>query len=253
MLKDKTVLITGASGGLGAALARHCAKQGCNLALVARRLEHLEHLAEQLREQYAVRVEVAQLDVTEHQKVLPIFIGLSDLLGQIDIVVLNAGIIKVRHLADSHLEKDKAVFETNVIAAIACSDAAQHMFKLQGQEGHLVAISSYSAFIGLPQAAAYSASKAALASYFNAIRSRLKKRNIALTIVYPGFIDTDLLHGFQSRLPIVAQAEDIAAQIYKAIQKQKAEIIIPPLPWKVIYALQKVTPKPVLRWLAQFV
>lgn len=97
MLKDETVLITGASSGLGAALARHCAKQGCNLALVARRLEYLE--------------------------------------------------------------KDKAVFETNVIAAIACSDAAQHMFKLQGQEGHWVAISSYSAFIGLPQAAAYLVSR----------------------------------------------------------------------------------------------
>ncbi|MFC4952578.1 SDR family NAD(P)-dependent oxidoreductase [Acinetobacter puyangensis] len=250
-MKKKTVLITGASSGLGEAFAKYCAKQGCHLALVARRLERLEQLAEQLREQYAVQVEVAQLDVTEHDKILPIFIGLSDLLGQIDIVVINAGISKVRHLGDDRLDKDIEVLNTNLIAAIACSDAAQKMFRIQGQPGHIVAISSYSAFIGLPQAAAYSASKAALATYFNAIRTGLSKRGIAVTVVYPGFVQTELLHGFNPQLPIVAQPEAVAQQIYTAIIKQKAEAIVPPLPWKVLYGLQQVTPKPVLRWITQ--
>ena len=82
-MAKRNILITGASSGLGEALARYSASQGCNLALVARRLENLEQIAEQIREQYHVRVEVAQLDVSEHDKILPIFMGFHDLLGQI--------------------------------------------------------------------------------------------------------------------------------------------------------------------------
>lgn len=252
-MTKKTILITGASSGLGEALARHCAEQGYNLALVARRLEKLEQLAEEIRDKHHVQIEVAQLDITDHDKILPIFMGLSDLLGGIDTVVINAGIMHSRRLGDDRLDKDIAIFNTNVIAAIACSDAAQNMFKIQGRSGHLVAISSYSAFLGLPQAAAYSASKAALASYFNAIRPTLAKRNINVTVVYPGFVKTDLLKGFASSLPIIATPEDVVKPILQAIKQEKAEVIVPPLPWKVLYRMQQLTPKPILRWLIQLV
>lgn len=250
-MSKKTVLITGASSGLGEALAKYCATQGYHLALVARRVERLEQIAEEIREKHHVQVEVAQLDVNEHDKILPIFMGLSDLLGGIDIVVINAGIIHVRRLADDRIDKDIAIFNTNVVAAIACSDAAQHMFRFQGKGGQIAVISSYSAFFGLPQAAAYSASKAAVASYFNAIRPTLQKRGIAVTVIYPGFVKTDLLHGFGSSLPIIADPDDVAKPIFNAIIQQKAEAIVPPLPWKLIYRVQQLTPKPVLRWLSQ--
>lgn len=246
----KTVLITGASSGLGEALALYCAAQGCNLALVARRLERLEQLAEKIREQYQVQVEVAQLDVTEHDKILPIFMGLSDLLGRIDTIVINAGILKTRRLADERLDKDIAIFDTNVIAAIACADAAQKTFHFQGKGGHIVAISSFSALLGLPQAAAYSASKAAIASYFNTLRPALLKRKIKTSVVYPGFVKTDLLKGFSSVLPIVATSEVVAKHIYDVIQKAPNEAIVPPLPWKILYRVQQITPKPVLQWVA---
>lgn len=252
-MKNKTILITGASSGLGEALARYSAAQGCHVALIARRLEKLEQIAEQLREKYTVRVEVAQLDVNEHDRILPIFMGLSDLLGGIDVVVINAGITNVRKLADDRLDKDIAVFNTNVIAAIACSDAAQTMFKFQGQLGHIVAVSSYSAFIGLPQVAAYSASKAALAAYFNTIRPTLQKRGIALSVIYPGFVQTDILKGFSSKLPIIATVDDVVTQIFHAIARKKAEAIVPPLPWKLLYGLQQITPKPILRLFTKFI
>ena len=248
----KTVLITGASSGLGEALALYCAAQGCNLALVARRLELLEQLAEKIRDKYQVQVEVAQLDVNEHDKIFPIFIGLSDLLGRIDTIVINAGILKTRRLADERIDKDIAVFETNVIAAIACADAAQKTFHFQGKAGHIVAISSYSALLGLPQAAAYSASKAALASYFNTLRPALLKKRIQTSVVYPGFVKTDLLKGFSSALPIIATSDVVAKHIYDVIEKAPAEAIVPPLPWKVIYRIQQLTPKPVLQWMVKF-
>lgn len=252
-MKNKTVLITGASSGLGEALAEYCASQGCALALVARRLEKLEQIAEKIREKYHVQVEVAHLDVTDHDKILPIFMGLSDLLGRIDSIVINAGILKTRKLADEHLHKDIAIFETNVIAAIACADAAQKMFQFQGRDGHIMAISSYSALLGLPQAAAYSASKAAIASYFNTLRPALVKKNIKISVVYPGFVKTDLLKGFKSPLPIIATAENVAKHIYHVIEKTPAEAIVPPLPWKILYRVQQLTPKPVLQWITQFI
>ncbi len=250
-MKKNTVLITGASSGLGEAFARYCAQRGCNLALVARRLENLEQIAEDIREQYQVQVEVAQLDVNEYDKIATIFMGLSDLLGGIDTVMINAGITKVRKLADDRLDKDIDVFNTNVIAAIACSDAAQKMFQFQGNGGHIIAISSYSAFMGIPQVAAYSASKAAVASYFNTIRSALSRRKIALSIIYPGFVKTEILKGFTSQLPIIAKPDDIAKQMYEVMLKKKAEAIIPPLPWKVLYGIQQVTPKPIMRLLTK--
>lgn len=249
----KTVLITGASSGLGEALAEYCAAQGCHLALVARRLECLEQIAEYLREKYHIQVEVAQLDVTEQDKILPIFMGLSDLLGRIDTVVINAGILKTRRLADDRLDKDIAVFNTNVIAAIACADAAQHMFNFQGKTGHIVAISSYSALLGLPQAAAYSASKAAIATYFNTLRPALSRRKIKVSVVYPGFVKTDLLKGFKTPLPIIATSDVVAKHIYEVIVQAPNEAIVPPLPWKILYRIQQVTPKPVLQWLSQFI
>ena len=191
-MPKKTVLITGASSGLGEALATYCAQQGCALALVARRLDQLEVLAEKLRDQYRVQVEVAYLDVTEHDKILPIFMGLSDLLGRIDTVVINAGILKTRRLADERLDKDIAVFNTNVIAAIACADAAQHMFNFQGGRGHIIAISSYSALLGLPQAAAYSASKAALDKVTADLAGKLDGTDVCINLADPGWCRTDL-------------------------------------------------------------
>ena len=252
-MSKKTVLITGASSGLGEALAEYCAAQGCHLALVARRLEKLEQIAERIRDKYHVQVEVAQLDVTEHDRILPIFMGLSDLLGRIDTIVINAGILKTRRLADERIDKDIAVFDTNVIAAIACADAAQKTFQFQGGKGHIIAISSYSALLGLPQAAAYSASKAAIAAYFNTLRPALVKRGIKVSVVYPGFVKTDLLKGFKSPLPIIAKSDVVAKHIYDVILKAPTEAIVPPLPWKILYRVQQITPKPVLQWVSQFI
>lgn len=245
--RRKNVLITGASSGIGEALAYACAKRGMNLALVARRQQRLDSLAETLRDYYGVQVEVAELDVRESDKILPIFIGLSELLGQVDIVVANAGILKNRKLADGHIQRDAQVFETNVLGAIATSDAAINLFRMQGGGGQIAAISSYSAFFPLPSGAAYSASKAAVASYFNAIRAPLIADQIAVSVIYPGFVKTDLLKGFNSRgLPIVARANDVAEEILNAILAKKKNAIVPKMPWALIRQIQRIIPAPLL-------
>ena len=252
----KTILITGASSGIGAALAWACAKQGLNLALTARRLEQLEQLAEQIRNQYQIQVEVAALDVCDVNSIRPIMQGLSQLMGRIDVVVINAGVLSTRRLADGNINQDITMLNTNVVGAIATSDAAIEVFKLQakaaGWVGHLAVVSSYSAFMPLTSAPAYAASKAAVSHYFEAIRPRLKSLNIDLTLIYPGFVNTDLLQGLKvANLPI-AQPEQVAAEILTSINQHKASAIVPRLPWQLIYQLQRFTPNVILKQLNQF-
>lgn len=244
----KNVLITGASSGIGEALAYVCAKRGMNLALVARRTERLENLAERIRECYQVQVEVATLNVCETEKVLPAFIGLSELLGHIDIVIANAGILKNRRAGDGRIDRDADILQTNVLGAIATSEGAISMFRMQGRGGQIAAISSYAAFFPMPSGAAYSASKAAVATYFNAIGLGLAKENIQVSVIYPGFVKTDLLKGFNSfGLPIVTSADRVAEEILNAILAKKRNAIVPKLPWAAFHQLQRLLPAPILQ------
>lgn len=251
--EQKNILITGASSGIGEALAWACASQGMNLALVARRLERLENLAEKIREKYQVQVEVATLDVCDHDKIAPLFIGFSQLLGKIDIVVANAGILKSRKVGDGRIERDVEIFQTNVLGAIATSEAAITMFRMQGQGGQFAVISSYSAFMPLPSGAAYSASKAAVSSYFNAIRVPLLAEDITVNVIYPGFVNTDLLRGFNSYgLPIIAKASDVAEEILQAILRNKKNAIVPRLPWGILRQVQRLVPEALLANLQKY-
>lgn len=242
--RRKTILITGASSGIGAALAHASAKRGMNLALVARRLGELEVLAETLRDEYGIQVEVAELDVREDSKIMPIFLGLSELLGQIDIVVANAGILRNREPGDGHLERDAQIFKTNVMGAIATSEGAISLFRVQRSAGQIVAISSYSAFFPLMGAAAYSASKAAVGNYFNAIRPVLAREDIKVSVIYPGFVQTDMLRGFKA--PLVAKPADVAEEILNAILAGKRNAIVPRLPWSIFHQIQRLIPSAVI-------
>ena len=251
--QQKTLLITGASSGIGEALAWAAAKRGMNLALVARRLEKLESIAERIREEYQVQVEVAALDILDSQKITPIFLGFSELLGKVDIVVANAGILRNRKVGDGNIERDEQVFQTNVLGAIATSESAISLFRAQKSAGQIAVISSYTAFLPLPSGAAYSASKAAVSSYFNAVRAPLLRENIAVSVIYPGFVGTDLLRGFNSHgLPIVAKASDVAEEILTAILAKKKNAIVPRLPWAVVRQVQRFVPPTLIGMLQKY-
>ena len=241
-LKGQRIIITGASSGIGEALAIECARRGMHLGLVARREEHLQRLAERLRPS-EVQIETAVLDVNDTDQVSPILSGLADLLGGVDIVIANAGILKSRKVGDGRVYRDQEVFATNVIGAIATSEAAITLFRLQGRGGQFAVTSSYSAFLPLPMAAAYSASKAAVTSYFNAIRAPLLRENIRVTVLHPSFVKTDMLDGFETRgLPIVARADEMATAMMDAIAREHHNPILPKQPWGTFYQAQKLMP-----------
>jgi short-subunit dehydrogenase len=152
------ILITGASSGLGAGMARAFAARGRDLALCARRIERLDELKAELSQQYpGIAVAVAALDVNDHEQVPKVFAELSDTLGGIDRVIVNAGIGKGAPLGSGKLWANKATIETNLVAALVQIETALQMFKQQGS-GHLVLISSVLGAKGVPAVkAAYAA------------------------------------------------------------------------------------------------
>jgi len=135
----KNVIITGASSGIGEALARAFAAKGYNLGLAARRTDKLEMLARALEDAHGIKVVVTALDVQQDETVPDAINALAQGQGPVDIVVANAGITGVRRSGSGDLSVDKAVFQTNIIGAVATLDAATRIFKAQGY-GHLVGI-----------------------------------------------------------------------------------------------------------------
>lgn len=240
----KNVIITGASSGIGAALASAFASKGYNLGLAARRIDKLELLARELEDKYQVQVAVTALDVQQDADIAPALSRLAQELGQVDIVVANAGVAGVRRSGSGNIELDKTIFQTNVIGAIATLDAATKMFLAQGH-GHLVGMSSFSAFSPLPASAAYSASKAAVTNYMNAMRLELMSTKINVTVIHPGFIKTDIAP-HMDKYPFVIEADVAAQQMIRAIEANKANVIVPNMPWKAAKGLMKLMPDPLL-------
>jgi short-subunit dehydrogenase len=236
----KSVVITGASSGIGAALAREFANRGYNIALCARRVEKLESLKQELSQKNShIQVISAALDVNELETVPTVLNDLKSILGNIDIVVANAGITGVRRTGTGDLTIDKSILQTNLYGAIATIDAAVGIFREQGF-GHIVGMSSFSAFRGIPGSAAYSASKAAVTNYLQAGGTELyRKKDIKVTVIHPGFIRTEIDDNID-KFPFVIDADKAAKTMVNAIEKGKTDIVVPSWPWAI---LRKVMPK----------
>lgn len=241
MKSAKNVFITGASSGLGHGLALELAARGYNLALAARRAGSLAEIKQTLVAKYpSCRVELFTLDVQRYDDVAPALIAAAKALGGLDIVVANAGVGSTGPVGKGFFQSDRAVIETNVIGAMATLDAAVAQFRAQGH-GHIVVISSVAAFRGLPGSASYSASKAAIAVYADAVRAELFGKQIKVTTLFPGFIDTPINRNMKSR-PFVIGQEKGTRIIADLIERGVQTSTVPVFPWNLIGALVRVLP-----------
>lgn len=241
----KTVLITGASSGIGEGMAKEFAGRGYNLALAARRLESLEQLAGELTKQYAgIRVETIKLDVTDTDAVKKAIPSLAKLFGKLDIVIANAGIGGGGAIGSDKFDEDAAIIQTNVIGAMATIDASVKLFKEQG-EGQIVGIASVAAFRGLPSGSAYCASKAAISTYMDALQLELHHSPIDVTCLYPGYIDTPINNKIKSR-PFLIDVEKGSRIIVNLIEKKAKKSTVPVMPWNIVGKLLKVLPNSLL-------
>jgi short-subunit dehydrogenase len=247
----KNVLITGASSGLGAGMARIFAEKGHNLALTARRVDRLEELqAELTKEHPDIEVVVHRLDVNDHDQVFAVFKQAIDDLGGLDRVVVNAGLGKGGRIGTGKFYANRETAETNFVAAIAqCEAAMEHFYERNA--GHLVVISSMSAMRGMPSTiTAYAATKAAVAHLAEGIRLDLAKRkdhDIKVTVLYPGYIASEMNEGVEQETRLMVDTETGCRSLVKAIEREVADSAIPPWPWAPLGQVMKHAPLGVLR------
>lgn len=241
----QSVAITGASSGIGKALAYEFARRGIHLALLARRMDVLAGIENDLKARFpGVTVETIALDVADTSAILPALQDAKKRLGSLDCVVANAGITGVNKTGAGDFAQDMRVIQVNLIGGMATIDAAARIFREQGR-GVAVGISSVSAFKGIPGSAAYSASKAGFSSYLDTTRLELKKHHINVIAVHPGFVKTDIAPNME-KYPFVISAEKAAHAIVDGILKGTSNIIVPAMPWAVLGRVMPLLPDKVV-------
>ena len=240
----KTVLITGASSGLGEGMAKLFAKLGYNLAICARRTDRLESLQTEIMVQYPdIRIEYRMLDVSDYDSIFAVFDAFAVDFGHIDRVVVNAGIGDSRRIGKGRFDTNRRTVEINFISALAQCEAAMNIFRAQNS-GHLVVISSMSAMRGLPKhLTAYGASKAGLAHLAEGIRADmlLTKLPIKVSTIYPGYIRTEINENAKP-LPLEVDADTGTKAIIAAIEAGVDEACVPSLPWSIVGQAMKHLP-----------
>ncbi len=243
----KNILITGASSGLGKGMAKEFAKQGCNLALCARRFELLEQLKSELEQiNPNITISIKVLDVNNHEQVFSVFNAFKDELNGLDRVIINAGMGKGASIGTGYFNANKQTAQTNFVAALAQAEAAMEIFRAQNH-GHLVTISSISAVRGFRRAmTVYAATKAAITSLSEGIRIDVMHTPIKVSCVHPGFIRSEINEKVKT-VPFIVDTETGCKALVKAINKEKANSFVPSWPWAFLHWVLRIAPLSTIR------
>lgn len=225
MLEGKVALVTGASRGIGEAIARAFAARGATVGLVARHREPLEELAEQLQGDGHV---VLEGDVADAGAIAA---AISE-FGDVDVLVANAGITHYRPFAELPLDEARQMTDVNWLGTIHTIHAALPRMIERGH-GHIVVISSGGGVRGFPHAAVYNGTKAAQRGFAEALRHELHGTGVSVTTVYPGEIATSLHDHEMDRMPDWyrldrrAPAGPLGEQVVEAVEKDQRELFYP--------------------------
>ena len=235
-LSGKVVWLTGASSGIGEALAYELARKGARLVLSARRTEELERVKGNCVAAAQSHIKILPVDLAQPSTLQLSTEAAIQLFGHIDILINNGGISQRSLAKDTLIDVDRKIMEVDYFGSIALTKyLLPHFMKRKG--GHYVTVTSVAGVIGVPSRTGYSAAKHALHGFFDSLRAELWKENIFVTLVVPGWVSTNLsLHavvGDGSKHNQVdpanaggLSAEEFASQMVKAIQNRKEEIYI---------------------------
>jgi short-subunit dehydrogenase len=221
-MNPKRIWLTGASSGIGYALASELARAGHQLALTARRREPLEALATE----FPGQIEVLTADLTDHAAVMAVGQALETRWGALDLVILNAGTCEYVEVAHFDSALFARVMAANVQGTVHCIEAALPLLR-QGEQPRLVGVGSSVTFCPLPRAEAYGASKAALRYLFQSLELDLAQWNIGVSLVSPGFVDTPLTAQNDFAMPMRISSENAARKIVSGIERGQREIRFP--------------------------
>lgn len=223
--KDKVVLVTGASSGIGRALAVELGRRGARVGLLARRAEALIEVAGEI-ERAGGKALALTADVRDAAEVERAVARVQELWGGIDVLVANAGMSTTTGATKLNAGEASDVISVNVNGVIN-SVAAVLPGMLERKAGHLVAISSLASYRGMPKSGAYSASKAAVSTFFESLRVDLRRSGIAVTTIHPGFIRTPMTAGRKTRLPFLMEVEPAARLILRAVERRARTYAFP--------------------------
>lgn len=233
-LKNKTVWITGASSGIGEALAYECANEGAILVLSARRKEELERVRAQCRN--SEQHKIVELDLSDSANYDVIVEQVWHDMSGVDLLINNAGLSQRSLVMETSMEVHRRIMEVNYFGTVALTQALLPHLLLQGKGG-VITVSSLVGKFTTPLRSAYSASKHAITAYMDSLRAELHGKGVQFTTIYPGFIRTNLTYkallgdGTEQNTMDQAQekgmsAEVCAKRILKAYSKGNAEAYI---------------------------
>jgi short-subunit dehydrogenase len=243
--KDRVAVITGASSGIGWALAKELAGQGAKVGLVARRLEKLEALAVEIRTAVpGANIATAAADVAVREQALEAIHSVREQLGPVDLLVANAGVGAPTLLNPLNIDQVERMFRVNLFGVIYSIEAVMPEM-LQRRAGQIAAVSSLSAYKGLPGESAYCASKAAVNIYMEGLRIQLRRYNIAVTTICPGFVKTPMTEPFEFKMPFVMEADAAARRIVRALSRRR-KVYSFPLPTVLLMKMTQWLPDWVL-------
>lgn len=219
----RTVVISGASSGLGLALARHYLQHGAIVAVIARRGDLLQALSEQFPDQ----VQVYALDVCDAAALQVAAQDFIERHGVPDVVIANAGVsigTLTRHAEDNDVFQH--VMDINVMGAVKTFQPFVEQMRQAGR-GRLVGIASVAGFRGLPGAGAYSASKAALISYLESLRIEMRSSGVKVVTICPGYIHTPMTEINPYPMPFILEADTAARSMARVIEQGKSFAVVP--------------------------
>lgn len=222
MSSQKRIWLTGASSGIGQAIAEQLAVEGHMLAVSARSADPLQELAER----FPGQILVLPLDMTDADAVQQAGKRIEQAWGALDWAILNAGTCEYVDVAEFESAMFHRVMQTNVQGTVQCIEAALPLLR-NGTEPRLVGVGSSVTFCPLPRSAAYGASKAAIRYLFQSLELDLAQWNIGVTLVSPGFVETPLTAGNDFPMPMQVNSDEAASIIIKGIHKGKREISFP--------------------------
>jgi short-subunit dehydrogenase len=234
-MQNNSIIITGATSGLGHELARICIQKGYKTGGTGRRVDRLKEMKDELGDLFYFR----EMDVTQFEDAKKGLIELADEMGGADIIVLNAGISNIQD--KTSVEVEQSVIDVNVSGFVQLFNTAYNYFEKQGY-GQIVGISSIAAYLGYGLSAPYNASKAFISNYMQGYRQKARRSDahIIITDIKPGFAESEMTEG-QKGMFWVAPTDVAARQILKSIEKRKSRAYITRR-WRLIAWLIHIMP-----------